>query len=55
MNDHLRLTARLIALLLGVLAVALALTGVYLIDFRSDCHDDGGHFSVDGATAWCRY
>jgi hypothetical protein len=54
-NDHFRTLTGIIAVLLGAIAIALALTGVYLIDFRGDCQNDGGNFSIDGTTAWCRY
>jgi hypothetical protein len=45
----------LVAMLLAVLGVTLILTGAFLVNDAHNCHEQGGHYSVDGATAWCRF
>jgi hypothetical protein len=42
-------------MLLAIVAIASTLTGVYLWDFSQDCGTQGGNFSVEGGTAWCRF
>jgi hypothetical protein len=55
MTDHLRTLMGIALVVLGSLAVALLMTGAYMMHFRSDCQHDGGTYSVEGQTAWCRY
>lgn len=45
----------IVLIVLVVVAVAFAITGVYLWDFSGDCTGNGGTFSIEGGTAWCRY
>lgn len=40
------------ALILGAVAI---MTAMHLHDFAADCAANGGTFSNEGATAWCRY
>lgn len=42
-------------LVLIVVAIAFAVTGVTVWDFANDCAAQGGTFSIDGPVANCRY
>jgi len=35
--------------------VACALTGVTMLRDHKECVEQGGTYSIDGGTAWCRY
>jgi len=39
---------------LACLVAACTATAIYLVDMRGDCTDNGGTFTVEGGTAWCR-
>jgi len=44
-----------LVLVFAVLMVSLALTGITLLSDAHKCSGNGGHFSIEGGTAWCRY
>lgn len=47
--------AGLLAIILGCVVVALLLTGINALNFRSDCHRDGGTFHASPTTLTCAY
>lgn len=45
----------LIIIVSAVVAVSFGLTGVWTWQLSNECVANGGTFSVEGWTAWCRY
>jgi hypothetical protein len=55
MNITKEIILPVLLLILVVLAVVSVLTGFYMMDMSSTCGQDGGTFTVEGGTAFCRY
>ena len=47
--------APVLTIFFACLFVALALTAVSLMQQNEKCGIDGGTFSIEGGTAWCRF
>lgn len=45
----------LLLLVFACVAASAFLTGLYVWDMSMGCENDGGLFSVEGGTAFCRY
>jgi hypothetical protein len=45
----------IVSIVLLVLFVSSLATYVYMLDFSHDCASQGGTYSTEGWTGWCRY